>query len=172
VRATTAKSTQAQLGYTTPISKNWQTGGNLQLTNVSAIEAVPSLQLARQEASGNQWSLGGQLIGSNLYSARDTHVFNLSYLTSPTLKGYLAMYNNLSALNDFWQVEPSLQFSVLDGTDGRTRRWKPGLRVTYRMATQLALESSFDYEISRQTGARGNVNTNLMFYYFGGRYDF
>jgi tetratricopeptide (TPR) repeat protein len=172
VAALTARSTQAQLGYTTPISKNWQAGGNVQLTNVSAIDPVPIILPTGQPATGNQWSLGGQLIGSNLYSVRDTHVFNLSYITSPTLKGYLATYNNLSALNDFWQVEPSMQFSVLNGTGERTRRLKPGLRVTYRLATQLALESSFDYEISRQTGTNGNVNSNLMFYYFGGRYDF
>lgn len=172
VRTLTARSTQAQLGYITPISKNWQAGGNVQLVNVSAIEAVPSLQLARQESSGNQWSLGGQLIGSNLYSARDTHVFNLSYITSPMVKGYSVTYNNLSSLNEFWQLEPSLQFFTDDGVNGKNTRWKPGLRVTYRMATQLALESSFDYEFSRQTGTQGNVNSNLMTYYFGGRYDF
>ncbi|MEY2690448.1 MAG: hypothetical protein RL375_4648 [Pseudomonadota bacterium] len=173
VKAITARSTQAQLGYNTPISKNWQVGGNVQLTNVSAIDPVPVLLPDGQAATGNQWSLGGLLIGSNLYSQRDTHVFNLSYLTAATFKGYLAMYNNMSVINEAWQVEPSLQFYSQQGSDGlRLTRWKPGLRVTYRVATQVALESSFDYEISRQTGASRNENSNRMFYYLGGRYDF
>jgi hypothetical protein len=181
VRAMTARSTQAQLGYTTPIAKNWQAGGNVQLTNVSAIDPVPIILPNGQPATGNQWSLGGQLIGSNLYSVRDTHVFNLSYLTSPTFKGYLVMYNNLSALSDLWQVEPSLQlYTQEDNIGGKLTRWKPGLRVTYHIATQLALESSVDYEVTRQSGTStnvtGNVNSNVsgnrMFYYFGGRYDF
>jgi hypothetical protein len=145
----------------------------VQLTNVGAIAPVPGLLPDGQAATGNQWSLGGQLIGSNLYSARDTHVVNVSYLKSTLLKGYLAMYNNLSALNDYWQLEPSLQFYTHDTSDGiHLVRWKPGLRVTYRMATQLALESSFDYEMSRQTGVNRNENNNRAFYYLGGRYDF
>lgn len=173
VKALTARSTQAQLGYNTPINKNWQIGANVQLTNTSAVAPVPLLLPEGQAATGNQWSLGGLLIGSNLYSPRDTHVFNLNYLTSATFKGYLLMYNNMSVLSDAWQVEPSLQFYTQQSSDGlRVTRWKPGLRVTYRMATQVALESSFDYELSRQTGVNRNESSNRMFYYFGGRYDF
>jgi tetratricopeptide (TPR) repeat protein len=173
VLAMTARSTQAQLGYTTPISKNWQTGANMQLTNVGRIDPVPILLPDGQAATGNQWSLGGQLIGSNLYSLRDTHVFNLSYLTAAAFKGYLAMYNNMSALSELWQLEPSMQFYTQSGSDGvKIRRLKPGLRVTYRMAQQLALESSLDYEISRTNGVNRNENGTRIFYYFGGRYDF
>jgi tetratricopeptide (TPR) repeat protein len=173
VLAVTARSTQAQLGYTTPISKNWQTGANMQLTNVGRIDPVPILLPDGQAATGNQLSLGGQLIGSNLYSARDTHVFNLSYLTAAAFKGYLAMYNNMSALSEQWQLEPSMQIYTQSGSDGlKLKRLKPGLRVTYRMAQQIALESSFDYEISRQSGVTRSENSTRIFYYFGGRYDF
>jgi hypothetical protein len=174
VKAMTARSTQAQLGYITPVAASWQAGGTVQLTNVGRIDPVPSLQFAGQEASGNQWSLGAQLIGSNLYSMRDTHVFNLSYLTAPTFRGVMAMYNNMSALNEQWQLEPSLQIYTQDGSDGvRLLRWKPGLRVTWRMAQQLALESSFDYEISRQQrGTASTENATRLFYYVGGRFDF
>ncbi len=173
VRALTARTTQAQLGYNAPLNKNWQVGGNVQMTNTSAVAPVPVLLPNGQAATGNQWSLGGLLIGNNLYSQRDTHVFNVSYLTGPSYVGYQAMYNNLSALNEFWQLEPSLQFTTMNSSlSGKDTLWKAGLRVTYRMATQLALESSFDYEISNGTGATSNENGNRTFYYFGGRYDF
>lgn len=169
----TARSTQAQLGYTTPISKNWQVGSSVQLTNVSAVDPVPSVGFAGQAATGNQWSLSGQLIGSNLYSLRDTHVFNLSLLSAPTLKGQLLMYNNLSALNDSWQIEPSFQIYLQRTSEGiKLRRYKPGMRVTYRMAQQLQLESSVDYELSRQSGGTTAENSGRVFYYVGGRYDF
>ncbi|MDP4302170.1 hypothetical protein [Leptothrix discophora] len=173
VRTTTAYANQAQLGVTTPLDERWQVGGDLRMTRVGAIEAVPSLALPAQPATGNIWSLGGQLIGSNLYSVRDTHVFNVTAQRGPSFSGLLFMYNNLSALNELWSVEPSLQVYRQSNDNGlKLDRIKPGLRVTWRVDPAVTLESAADYEISRITTTTGNENTNRVFYYLGGRYDF
>jgi len=173
VRTTTAYANQAQLGVTTPLTERWQIGSDLRLTKLGAIEAVPALGLPAQPATGNIWSLGGQLIGSNLYSVRDTHVFNVTAQHAPTFRGLLLMYNNLSALDERWSVEPSVQFYRQTSSNGLTlSRVKPGLRVTWRVDPAVTLESAADYEISRISTTTGNENTNRVFYYLGGRYDF
>ena len=88
VRATTSNTTQGLIGATTPINKNWQIGADVRLTDVGEILPVPDILPSGQGRNRNT-SLGGQLIGTNLYSARDTHVFGASWQrgTSYSLTG-------------------------------------------------------------------------------------
>jgi tetratricopeptide (TPR) repeat protein len=181
IKGTTPFMTQGLLGVTTPISANWQVGTDVRLTNISEIPKIPDLAGYENgmPSTGNIWSLGGQLIGSNLYSARDTHVFGVSYLTAPTYRGYLASYNNMSALNEFWQLEPSLRFYIQNGLNTGTKdvRWTPGLRIGYRVWQQVTLETEASLEISRteSTTSQGTSSVQTarrLFYYAGGRYDF
>lgn len=182
IKASTPYMTQAMLGMTTPLTENWQIGTDIRLTNIEAVPAVPEIDFPGQASTGNLWSLGGQLIGSNLYSARDTHVFSVSYLAGPEYRGYLASYNNLSALNETWQLEPSLRYfsqryDAGPQTGVKVVRWAPGLRVGYRVWRQVTLETEASVEISKtQTPTpQGTINVESaqrMFYYVGGRYDF
>ncbi len=173
VRTTTAYSTQGVLGVTTPLNKQWQVGGDIRLTKVDAIAPVPVILPDGQAATGNIWGYGAQLIGTNLYSERDTHVISASLQRAPTFSGVLVMYNNLTAVSEGWQLEPSLQFYRQTATDGlRLNRWKPGLRLAWRVVTSAVLETSVDYEISTITSPLRNEKTNRLFYYFGGRYEF
>lgn len=173
VRGITPFQNQAMLGYTTPITKRWQTGGNINYTSIDEIPPVDVILPQGQAATGNLWSLGLQLIGTNLYSNRDTHVFNLSFLTGPTYNGQMLTYNNLTGLNEQWQVEPSLRYyTQRDNTETRIVRWTPGVRLTYRVLKQVSLESELQYEISNSEGPLRVESARRVFYYFGGRYDF
>ncbi|MEQ1658144.1 MAG: hypothetical protein ABL896_05145, partial [Hylemonella sp.] len=173
VRGITPFQNQAMLGYTTPITPRWQTGGNINYTSIDEIPPVDVILPQGQAATGNLWSLGLQLIGTNLYSNRDTHVFNLSFLSGPTYKGQMLTYNNLTGLNEQWQVEPSLRYyTQTDNTDTRIVRWTPGVRLTYRVLKQVSLESELQYEISNSEGPLRLESARRVFYYFGGRYDF
>jgi hypothetical protein len=173
VKGITPFQNQAMLGYTAPISKKWQAGGNINYTNIDAIPPIDAILPMGQASTGNLWSVGLQLIGSNLYSMRDTHVFNLTLLSGPTYNGQLLSYNNLSGLNDKWQLEPSLRYyTQTDTTDTHIARWTPGLRLTYRVAKQVSLESELQYEISESKGPLRQESSTRLFYYLGGRYDF
>ena len=190
VKRTTPFITQAQVGVSKPINKTWQYGLSGQLTNTSAVPPVPGVEGFEngRPATGNIYTVSGQLIGLNLYSERDTHVFASSLIRSPDLTGYLLSYNNSSTSATDWQIEPSLQFYTDRGLLGSTsRRWTPGLRITYRGWQRLALESNLTYEIGRATRVTEvapvapattttttttNESSNRVNYSFGARYEF
>lgn len=173
VKAITAQQTQALLGVTTPLSDKWQVGGDIRFTRVGALPAVPSLGLAAQPSTGNLWGLGAQLIGSNLYSERDTHVLLSTLLTGPTYRGVLLSYNNLTSLSETWRLEPSLRlYRQIDTNGTRTVRWTPGFRVSYKLRPQATLESEVTFERTRRNGPSLNERSDRMFYFVGARYDF
>jgi len=153
-------------------------GGDFGVTSVDALkpnEFFPD----GQASSGNLWNVGAQLIGTNLYSARDTHVLNLSLLGGPTYHGTLLSYNNLSSLGEKWQLEPSLKYYTQSSNDGSGNDvWTAGARATYRVRQQIALETELTYERSQMTsaptmaGPGATTSSSRMNYYAGARYDF
>jgi tetratricopeptide (TPR) repeat protein len=173
VNSITSFQNQAMLGYNTPISEKWQTGVSVNYTRVDEIKPVAVILPNGQASTGDLWSASAMLIGSNLYSSRDTHVFNVTALTGPTYTGTLLSYNNLTAIGEKWQLEPYLRYYVQNQTDGtKTNRTTPGLRLTYRAARQVALESELSYEIVDVRGPLRTEDSKRYFYYLGGRYDF
>ncbi|MDD5030070.1 MAG: hypothetical protein PHH58_11310 [Rhodoferax sp.] len=175
---------QFRVGGTTTLSSNWQTGADFSLSNTDAIPAVPSLSIAAQPSTGNRWGVSAQLIGTNLYSARDTHVFNISLMGGPTDHGTLLSYNNLTSLGDKWQIEPSLKYFTQSGTvSGDSDTWTLGMRGIYRVAKQIFIESELTYEKQTGLGATSISGTGAVIpgtassanrtnYYLGARYEF
>jgi tetratricopeptide (TPR) repeat protein len=172
VKGITAYQRQGLLGFTTPLRTNWQVGGDVRLTNTGEVRPVAVILPAGQASTGNQWSVGAQLIGSNLYSDRDTHVFAATAMHAPTSRLAALSYNNLSNLGNGWQLEPSLKFDVqTDDAGTKKLRLSPGMRVTYRLLEKVSLESELTYERSKSTAPLRNETTNQVFYYLGVRYD-
>jgi hypothetical protein len=157
VRRTTPFVSQAQLSATKPFSATWQVGANVQWTKVGAIPPVPDVAgfESGRPATGNLYNAGLQLIGQNLYSQRDTHVWSVTALSTPAVKGvdgYLLAYNNSSLLAQVWQLEPSVQyFNNRTGPGARSERWTPGLRLTYRGFQRWSLETGVTYEFGTAT---------------------
>ncbi|MBL8359229.1 MAG: tetratricopeptide repeat protein [Rubrivivax sp.] len=183
IKRITPMITKAQVGVTRPVTKNWQVAGSLQLTNTGAIPAVPEVAGFEngRPATGNIITASAQLIGLNLYSTRDTHVISASRISGPTLTGTLLGYNNSSLWADVWQVEPSLQYYRDRNGDGSTsRRWTPGLRLTYRGWQRWAIESNLTYEIGRasrrqeltDTVSTTDESTHRVNYSLGARFEF
>jgi tetratricopeptide (TPR) repeat protein len=173
VNAVTPFQNQASLGYNTPISEKWQTGGNVNYTNVDAIPVVPGVFDNGAPSTGDLWSVGAMLIGSNLYSARDTHVFNLTLLTGPTYNATLLSYNNLTGVTEKLQLEPSLRlYTQSDNVGTQTNRVTPGMRVTYRAVQRVSVESELTYEVAETKNSSKTETSNRLFYYLGGRFDF
>lgn len=183
VRATTSNTIQGLLGFTTPVNSRWQAGADIRLTDVGEILPVAEI-LPFGQGRNRSASVGAQLIGTNLYSSRDTHVFTASVLrgTSYSLNnvlppssysGFLVSYNNSSQLTELLLLEPSLRFYRQSDSAGiKQTRWSPGLRATYRVLKQLSLESELSGEYGKATGPNLDETASRLFYYLGGRYDF
>lgn len=185
VKATTTYTTQGLLGLTTPINDTWQVGADVRVTNLGEIPPVAVILPNGQGRSDNR-SAGLQLIGTNLYSAHDTHVIGASALRgsselmdpllglqTQSYRGILLSYNNSSQVHEQLLLEPSLKlYSQSDSNGLKTRRINLGLRATYRVARQVSLESELNGEDSKVTGDMRNETSQRAFYYLGGRYDF
>jgi hypothetical protein len=140
---------------------------------VDAISPVAVILPNGQASTGDLWSVGLQLIGTNLYSNRDTHVFNVTFLTGPTYNGKLFSYNNLTSVSEALQIEPSIRFyTQTDNLGNISNRWTPGLRMTYRVLKRVSLESELSVEIADVKGPLRTESSERMFYYVGGRFDF
>jgi len=184
VKDTTGYSSQFLLGVTTPISKNWQFGVDARVTNTGAIDAIdPAIvggpfDFGGFQGSGNIFSLSTQLVGSNIYSRRDTHVFNVSLLAGELLKAVALSYNNSSAIGESFLLEPSLRFFFQDSVDAaglnrtKTTSVSPGLRLSYQVTRRISLDADLNYEYRREQTANTDVTTNSVFYILGGRFDF
>ena len=182
VRATTSNTIQGLLGATTPINANWQVGADIRVTDVGEIPPVVEI-LPQGQGRNRNHALGGQLIGTNLYSLRDTHVISASWQRGTsyglggtnTLRysGKLISYNNSSQVNEELLLEPSLRLYLqTDSAGTKLTRWSPGLRVTYRVLKQVSIESELSGEYGKSSGPARNESASRLFYYLGGRYDF
>jgi hypothetical protein len=186
IKRTTPFITQAQLGVTKPVNTAWSVGASAQLTNIGAIPPVPEVLGFEngRPATGNIYTVSGQLIGLNLYSNRDTHVWSTSVITSPGLKGTLLSYNLSSVAWEVWQFEPSLQYYRDRTPEGNSsQRWTPGLRVTFRGWQRWALETSITYELGKASRVvpdptdptlttTTQETSNRVNYSLGARYEF
>jgi Outer membrane lipoprotein len=172
-KAVTAYQNQGLIGFTTPLNKNWQAGADVRWTNVGAIAAVPVVLPNGQAGTGNLWGMGAQLIGSNLYSARDTHVFSLNLMKGPTYRGNLFAYNNMTSIGEAWQLEPSFKYYTQSGSVGGTvKRWTPGVRLSLKIQNQFTLESEVVYERSETQSPNRNESSGRLSYFLGARYDY
>ncbi|HSG77022.1 MAG TPA: hypothetical protein VLA30_12910 [Burkholderiales bacterium] len=170
----TATSTQGVIGFTTPVGKKWQMGADVRLTKVGALPSVEvnGIIVPAQPATGDIYNYSLQAIGSNLYSGRDTSVYNLTYLDGPTQTGYQLSYNNLTALGA-WTLEPSLRYYTQKDNQGiELERWTPSLRITYQAGANVALESEYSWERTVTVGPSSRDETRRGFYYLGYRWNF
>ena len=168
---TTAEAKQFLISVSRPLNEKWQIAGDLRYSAIGALPQVGT-NFEATPATGGQYGVSLQLTGSNLYSPRDINNFNLSLLSTPTLKGTQISYNNLTALRDNdVTVEPSIRYYTQHGNDGTLSRIAPGLRGSYRLSRRASLLGETVYERSRLESASNHDTTNSVFFYVGYRYE-
>lgn len=179
VRRNMSYASHAMTSITVPLNPQWQIGTDLHLNRIGAIapnEVLPT----GLPASGLQRTVGLQAIGSNLLAQRDTHVFAGSVLTSSQFKVRQISYNNLTALDDAWQVEPSVRWqksvsaalaSVAGSVETTTTAWGPGLKLSFKPRQSVTLESNLNVDFTHTIGINDDKATRYT-YFLGYRYDY
>lgn len=177
IRVNTSYTTHAMASVTKSISAQWQLGVDVHLNRIGSI--APNAVLPSGQADGGaQRTLGLQAIGTNLYSDRDTSVLAGSVMNSSLVKVKQFSYNNMTALGDAWQLEPSLRWlrsvvkDTTSGLDIVTTAWGPGLKVSYKLRSSIMLESNLNVDYTRTNGVSTNDNSTRYTYYLGYRYTY
>jgi hypothetical protein len=168
---TAAQARQIMLSVSRAISPKWQASADLRYSEVGALPAVGNFQAVA--ATGPQYNASLQLTGSNLYSSRDINGFNVSVLTSNTLRGTQLAYNNLTSFMDNRATfEPSIRFySQTDTSSNKVFRMSPGVRMSYKVSDRASVLGELIYERSKTDGPTNHENSSSIFFYVGYRYD-
>jgi hypothetical protein len=154
VHEVTAMYSQGSMGFTTPISARWQAGSSVGMMNIGSVAPVPGVLPMGSESTGDLWNISAQMIGTNLYSSRDSHVYSLNYQSSAKSHGAQLSYNNMSSVSEFFQIEPSMRYvvqrddSLVSSLIKVTRRVAPGLRMSYKVGKNFVVEGDYAYEYS------------------------
>ena len=168
----TPTSKVAYLGFTQPLTKNWQVGADVRY---SSLTGVPEIGLASAIAgTGSVWTYSAQLIGSGLVGTSDVFVANASHLTSSTQSAASIGLTERFQLGQAWILEPSYRYySQRDrSSSSRLTRSVPGLKVTYRIRERFALEAFGTWEKTHTRSPTIDDNTTRRFFYLGYRWDF
>ncbi len=177
VRNNTSYWTHAMASVTTSLSAQWQGGIDVHLNRTGAIAPNPVLPDG-QAASGQQRTLGVQAIGSNLYSERDTHVFAGSLTNSSQFKVRQISYNNMTPLNEAWQIEPGLRWQrnvskdIGTGLNITTTAWGPGFKASFKPRPTVTLETNLNVDYTRTEGVTSTDQSTRYTYFLGYRYDY
>jgi len=169
---------QFTMGANHALNEKWTVGADFGVSNTDEIPINIELPAA-SPATGNLWSASARVIGSNLYSLRDTNVLSVSLSGGPNDHSTQLSYNNMTSLGEKWQLEPSVRYLTNTSNAGSSRdAWTLGMRGTYRVREQISLESEVTYELSDSTtrdattwatSTTSSSNTN---YYLGARVEF
>ena len=96
-----------------------------------------------------------------------------NFINDLAFQGQFLCCNNSSLAWPGLQPEPSLKvYHQASGDNVRSTRWSPGLRLSYRVLPDVALESEVNVESSKTTSPTRNESSTRTFYYLGGRFDF
>lgn len=187
VHEVTAMYSQGSLGFTTPVSARWQVGSSVGMMNIGSVAPVPGVLPMGSESTGDLWNISAQMIGTNLYSSRDSHVYSLNYQSSAKSHGVQFSYNNTSSIGERMQVDPSLRYvtqrddSLVSSLIKTTRRVAPGLRMSYKLTKNFVVEGDYAYEYSVVDRPAGWNAADVLdnretsrnkTYSIGARYDF
>ncbi|MEI8170655.1 MAG: tetratricopeptide repeat protein [Rhodoferax sp.] len=169
---TAAQARQAMFSVSRALSPKWQGSVDFRASDVGALPAVGTFEAV--PATGAQMNVSFQLTGSNLYSKRDINGFNLSVLTSDTLRGVQFAYNNLTGfLDNKASIEPSIRvYTQTDNTETKVLRVSPGLRISYKVTEKASVLGETIFEHSKTDGPTNHEDSSSVFFYVGYRYDF
>jgi hypothetical protein len=182
--ARTGASNLVSIGVTQQISQKWQLGGDIRVSSYDGLSASGLIDPATQlptitgfipdtPGTGNEVAISPQLIGSNLFSSRDTTVFSLSYISSQTYKGQSFYVYSRVNVTDKWSLDASLQLYKQNYDTGTLMtRVMPMLRTSYQVRQSFSLEMDAGVEITHTETATNISDGNRQFYSVGFRWDF
>lgn len=182
--ARTGTANMGQLGFTQQLSQKWQIGADVRVSNYEGLPASglidPATQLptitgviAETPGTGNEFGISSQMIGSNLYSSRDSTVLSMTFTSSPVYKGQIFYIYNRSNFSDKWSFDASFQYYRLNYDSGTVMtRVMPMLRTAYQVRQSVSLNMDAGLEATHTESLTQISDGQRQFYSVGFRWDF
>jgi hypothetical protein len=193
--ALTAVSDMYSIGFTHPVSEQWQLGADFRLSAISSTQPVKAvvplaniglclgtidpvndtciIDTTAQNGSGWSQSLTLQAIGTNLFVNNAVGVGNLTYITAPTYDGLSGGLSYMLPFRETWRVDTNLRFYTQNSDSGDVlTRVNPSLKLSYQWRSSLFLEGEAGWENSTTKGPSRSDTTNRRYMYLGLRWDY
>lgn len=161
----------ALAGLTWPVSSHWQIGGEFRVSSLTGTEGYGALPA--QAGTGNVYTGTLQAIGSGVFTETGVVTFTTSRLSADVYDAWLVAANSRFRVGSRWIIEPAVRWYRQDNVTGsQLTRVAPTLRTLFQWREHFSLEGEVAYERSRSDSALFNEIDNILFYYFGFRWDF
>ena len=161
----------ALAGITYPISTRWQLGAELRVSSLTGTDAFGALPA--QDGTGNVYTGTLQAIGTGVFTENGVVTFTASNLSADAYDAWLLAANSRFRFGSRWIIEPSIRWYQQDNASGsQLTRLAPTLRTLFQWRERFSLEGEIAYERSNSDSALVDESNNILFYYFGFRWDF
>jgi tetratricopeptide (TPR) repeat protein len=161
----------ALAGVTYPVSSRWQLGAEFRVSSVTGTQAVGSIPA--QPGTGNVLTTTLQAIGTGLLTENGVMTLTASQLNADAYDGLLLAVNSRFRFGNRFTLEPAIRwYRQNNATGSQLTRLAPTLRALFQWREHFGLEAEVAYERSRSDSVLLNETDNILFYYFGFRWDF
>ncbi|MET0014743.1 MAG: tetratricopeptide repeat protein [Sedimenticola sp.] len=167
----TATSRSATLGVSHRLASDWQISTDITVSNLSGTPASGGVDAS--PATGDEYFMNLQFIGSNLFLEGDLVIPGFRYSNTSTAETLSASLNVRYPIGNQWRVNPRLRLDYRERTDGTTQ-WilAPNIRTTYRWKKHISFEFEGGGEWSEENLSATTQRSSLLFLYLGYRWDF
>lgn len=170
-KALTPTSSLLQIGFTHPVTQQFQVGADFRVSNVSSTGASGIIPAA--PGTGNVYVYSGQMIRTGLFGASDTGVINVSYLDGATFRGQSWSLNHVLPFFGKWRLDSALRYyTQRTDLDATVKRIAPTFKLAYQVRQTLLLELEGGIEDTRNVAPAQRDRTRRSFFNFGFRWDF
>ena len=149
-RDRTAQAQSASIGLSMPLSQRFQFNGDLTYAETDA--TVSSGGVAMVPATGPQYFYSASVVGSSLFKASDTAIFNFTHTQSLDALITSLSFDLRLPMGSRLRLNPRIGFSVREGQRVKLDQWiaSPMLRVIYRWGERHRFEAELGGEWSNR----------------------
>ena len=170
----TATSHTLTVGGSLPLEKkmNYLFSSDVTVANTSGMPASGGIQ--EVEGTGNEYYVGMQLLGNNMFIKRDSNILALRFgFTKNSDTRSISLNSRLPGGNK-WRINPRARFSQRENKNNSDSQdsLRYSLRLDYRFKRELNFETEIGQEHTTDNVTGGSQKTEVTFFNLGYRWDF
>lgn len=167
----TANNQTITAGGSQRLNLKYQLTADLTLSKTEATIAsggVPAIP-----ATGTDYFIGTQLVGSNLLVERDTGVLGIRYSNTEPASIISLIANSRFPINRDWRINPRLQFDIKNLSGSRSQnKVRAIIRTDYTYINKVRFDFEIGYDQTDEDNNGESLSSNNLFFTLGYRWNF